>query len=510
MRTDVVEQGGAEAPGANGVQWLLQPRGYGKDGRDHFRHTVLGGVLLKKYADVLGEDGPRLTACFSEGEIPRFWGATPAANDWNSKAQAIRDSRVGDEVLFYNEGKFIGRATIAHKFQNEKLAARLWGRDKKTGAVWLHMIALTGFVEFEADARTVLGSINISGPLRGLTLIPAVKRLEILRDSGTPWSPRPALGGAPPPRKVKAGQAPALGERELHRAFTTLRTHTRPEGPSLHKPLALLWSLGRITRGEARLAPWAEFEDEVGRLLSEFGGRGARVTPHYPFWRLRGDIWEVKGMPEGAVDPGPETLRETDAEAGFVDEAARLLRKARVRAKAVRTLSSRYFDADVRPLVLDRVGLGGYLNASGQTVAERTDTGADGVEPPSGPVGRHAVTSTRPDRNPRLVRDVKDWHGGVCQVCSTPLEGLLGPFSEAAHIQGLGSPHEGPDHTSNMLCLCPNHHTQFDGLAIYIDPQWKVRRTRDDELLFELRLDPQHQIAEEYVEYHRLLCGKED
>ena len=34
----------------------------------------------------------------------------------------------------------------------------------------------------------------------------------------------------------------------------------------------------------------------------------------------------------------------------------------------------------------------------------------------------------------------------------------------------LGKPHQGPDVEENCLCLCPNHHVQFDSGAISINP----------------------------------------
>lgn len=492
------------------VQWLLQPRGNGKGGSEHFRHTVEEGVKLEEYEHLLGTEAAGLSACFPNGIPARFWGATPAAVDWHPKAKAIRDSKVGDEVLFYNNWQFIARATIVHKFRNERLAEALWGKDPESGATWQHMIALDDVVHFEAEARPVLESINVKGALRGLTLVPAAHRRAFVSARGAPWQQRSTPGDLPAPRRPKSDPPSVLEERELLAAIAALRTHSRREGPSLHKPLALLWSIGRLTANKQRLAPWDVFQHEVGGLLSEFGGPGSRVTPHYPFWRLRGDIWEVTGLPDDAVDPGPEALGRADATAGFVEAAARSLRKARVRAKAVRALSTAYFDSATRPLVLERVGLHGYLSASGRAGGEPPTDVADAAQRDAGPVERTSVSGTRPARNQAFVRQVKSWHGGVCQVCSEPLEGPLGRFSEAAHIQGLGSPHEGPDSTSNMLCLCPNHHTQFDGLAIYIDSDWHVRQTMDDEPLYELRLDPQHRIAPEYVEYHRLLCGKDD
>jgi hypothetical protein len=47
-------------------------------------------------------------------------------------------------------------------------------------------------------------------------------------------------------------------------------------------------------------------------------------------------------------------------------------------------------------------------------------------------------------------------------MCGTRLEGLAGPYAEAAHIRPLGAPHHGPDTPENILCLCPNHHVLLD------------------------------------------------
>lgn len=56
-------------------------------------------------------------------------------------------------------------------------------------------------------------------------------------------------------------------------------------------------------------------------------------------------------------------------------------------------------------------------------------------------------------------------------MCGVRLEGAAGPYAERAHIRPLGSPHDGPDDESNILCLCPNHHALFDlgGVAVADD-----------------------------------------
>ncbi|ALV38671.1 hypothetical protein AS200_20590 [Streptomyces sp. CdTB01] len=101
-------------------------------------------------------------------------------------------------------------------------------------------------------------------------------------------------------------------------------------------------------------------------------------------------------------------------------------------------------------------------------------------------------------------------HRDRCQVCSLQLSTRFSSYSEAAHIRGLGRPHNGPDKLSNLLVLCPNHHVQFDTLAIYIDNGDTVRMTTDNTPIGQLRRHPAHQINEAHLRYHRALCGRDD
>jgi putative restriction endonuclease len=65
-------------------------------------------------------------------------------------------------------------------------------------------------------------------------------------------------------------------------------------------------------------------------------------------------------------------------------------------------------------------------------------------------------------RNTAVGKRVKALHDYACQICGARLETGAGPYAEAAHIRPLGRPHNGPDVTSNVLCLCPNDHVLFD------------------------------------------------
>ncbi|GAA2224202.1 hypothetical protein GCM10010232_06270 [Streptomyces amakusaensis] len=477
-------------------QWLLQPiGGPALRGPKHYAHSIEKGIDITqpRYGELLGEEAEELRALF-RGRPARFWGSTRAAVEGHAKNKAIDSTRPGDEVLFISQGSVIARATVVLAFRNAALAEEIWELDGKKRP-WEYMIAVDEVVEFTLPAREVTKTLGWDKEhVQSLTRQTGEKALRIhdLLGRKRPSIPaqRPA---APRPR-------PSLSRDDLLRAISTLKTNTRPQGPARHKPLALLWTIGRLTATGERLASWSEFEKGVGSLLEEFGGEGDRRTPEYPFWHLRtSGLWEVEGVTDDSFKPSPAALRMIKARAGFSHEAATQLKKARSRANAVALLFSTHLtDTDLdRAALLERTGLGGYTSAGGLA-------GND----PSGPapVGRRPRTGSEPIRDRDLPALVKDLHKHACQVCGEPLETRDGLYSEAAHIQGLGSPHLGVDALENLLCLCPNHHKQFDKFGIYIDEDWSVRMTATREAKWELRILPEHRIDPECVAYHRDLC----
>lgn len=129
-------------------------------------------------------------------------------------------------------------------------------------------------------------------------------------------------------------------------------------------------------------------------------------------------------------------------------------------------------------------------------------------------IPNEATTPAQPARRAtyhgeRLVRDrtvadrVKRLHDFRCQVCSLRLMTAAGPYAEAAHIRGLGRPHDGPDHESNVLCLCPNDHFLFDAGAIYVDARGDVWDAIASTRIGPLRTVERHNVAGEHLTYHR-------
>ncbi len=109
-------------------------------------------------------------------------------------------------------------------------------------------------------------------------------------------------------------------------------------------------------------------------------------------------------------------------------------------------------------------------------------------------------------RNSSLATWVKQIHNWHCQLCSARITTHTGAYAEAAHIRPLGTPHNGPDQTSNILCLCPNCHKRFDAFVWHVSDAGQVVDTITRETLGDLRLDPRHQVGREHLAYHREQC----
>ncbi|MFC8671168.1 HNH endonuclease [Streptomyces griseorubiginosus] len=487
------------------VQWLLQPRG-GPEvrGPRNFDRSIRKGIWLADYDRVLGQDAEQLKRHFPDG-LARLWGATPLKKETHPKGTALRGRKVGDEVLFYAEKEFIARARVLGLLRNPELARAIWG-EQKDGRTWEHIMAL-GVVEFKIPAAPILTALAVGKEVRYLRLVRAAERRRHLELLDTLVGGNATAVGQPTSGEAAVAAAVKLGREELLHALGALDASVPEESRTRHGSLTLLWSISRLVSGQSRLVSWRDFKTEIGPLLLEFGRSGTGAAPEDPFQHLRSSgLWEVEGADGAGLDsPLATASAESDISAGLRPEVAKLLKQPLTRAEAIGLLCITYFQDVDQGALLTRLGLAGYAHASGNAGEEAEDR--EGRDEVIGRGTRRPVNSSRPDRNLRLVEEIKLLYQQGCQVCGVRLETRFGHYSEAAHIQGLGTPHDGPDKLSNLLCLCPNHHVQFDRLFLFIDENWNVRRSRDRELISLLIRHPEHVIDEKCVEYHRGLCG---
>lgn len=232
---------------------------------------------------------------------------------------------------------------------------------------------------------------------------------------------------------------------ELRARVADVSVWSRGDERAPHKPLVLLLALGRLSRGEPRMAPFAEIEPTLKRLLQEFGPPRTTYHPEYPFWYLRtAGLWEVTGIDPERVresrssEPSRAWLVREEATGGLTPEAFELLRSdpALLREAAVILLRAHFPDT-VHDDLLDAVGL-------------------DLLE-----------TVTRRKRDPRFRDAVLVAYQYRCAVCGFDARLRHAPIGiEAAHIRWHQA--HGPDTVPNGLALCALHHKLFDRGALTV------------------------------------------
>lgn len=127
------------------------------------------------------------------------------------------------------------------------------------------------------------------------------------------------------------------------------------------------------------------------------------------------------------------------------------------------------------------------------------------IEHPTSPSERIQYSGNRVKRNDSFAQQIRDLYNNTCQVCKvflkTPTQGV--GISEAAHIKALGKPHNGPDTKANMICLCPNHHAQFDRYSFYIEPETLEIVGLDEFKGQSIIIDKKHKVKVEFFEYQK-------
>ena len=64
-----------------------------------------------------------------------------------------------------------------------------------------------------------------------------------------------------------------------------------------HKPLLMLYVLGRVQQGKERLVPYNDITTNLTSLLRRFGPPAKALHPEFPFGRLPNDeLWDIPGV----------------------------------------------------------------------------------------------------------------------------------------------------------------------------------------------------------------------
>jgi putative restriction endonuclease len=218
-----------------------------------------------------------------------------------------------------------------------------------------------------------------------------------------------------------------------------LRQWTRSGTRAPHKPLLLLYALGRFQEDADGDLRYSAVEQDLQRLLTEYGPPN-KTTPAYPFHHLVSDgVWEVRtDRGPGSPGSGVRDLRETGATGRLApDLRAALRRDPQLLGRMARLLLDLHFPPSLHGELREAVGL--------EPV------------PAEGELGSPA----RRQRDRRMRELVLTAYEYRCAFCG--YDGRIGAVPvglEAAHVRWWAF--GGPDDIDNGLCLCSLHHKLFD------------------------------------------------
>ncbi|RKU27180.1 restriction endonuclease [Candidatus Poribacteria bacterium] len=240
-----------------------------------------------------------------------------------------------------------------------------------------------------------------------------------------------------------------MTREDIIKKFQNLNLWKRGGQRAAHKPLLVLYAIGKLLRGEDKHISFANAEEDLRNLLREFGPWRKGYHPHHPFWRLQNDeVWEVRG------------------------------------ATRIRQTSSR--DAYVTDLRLH--GAGGFPKAIADQFQNDSRLAFEiiyNLLDDHFPLTRHSeilqavnihlpfqVFDTK-RRSLNFRENILRAYERKCAVCGFDVKLGNTPIAlEAAHIKWKS--HGGPSEAVNGLALCVLHHELFDRGAFTLSKQRQI------------------------------------
>jgi putative restriction endonuclease len=231
-----------------------------------------------------------------------------------------------------------------------------------------------------------------------------------------------------------------MDRQDVLERFRRLKTWSEAGKRAPHKPLLVLYALGRLLAGDGRLKPFADVDAVLVDLLRAFGP--ARRTYHsgYPFWRLVNDgVWELTNADrvearQSNTDAKKSELLGHGVQGGFAPDVYRVLKTdPALCLEITRELLDAHFPTSVHDDILQAVG----IETDGRMVM----------------AGRKRDTGFRE----RILRA----YGYRCAVCGLDVRlGAIYVGLEAAHIKWHQA--GGPDVEPNGLALYSLHQKFLD------------------------------------------------
>lgn len=240
---------------------------------------------------------------------------------------------------------------------------------------------------------------------------------------------------------------------KLIKLFSNVTIWKQGEKRAPHKPLLILYLLGRILHKEKNKVSFADVDENVGRLLKDFGPKN-KTQALYPFWYLQKDgFWNLSTRdPESkTIGPVPNKgfIRKEKVTGSLTNEVyTTLINSTETTYKIINNILNTHFPTSIHTDILSEIGVSEYPEPLQVSEEEQS-------------------YKTRKKRDPRFRERILRAYEYKCAVCGFGVRldntsiGL-----EAAHIKWHQA--GGPDKEHNGLALCSLHHKLFDRGAFTI------------------------------------------
>jgi putative restriction endonuclease len=222
-----------------------------------------------------------------------------------------------------------------------------------------------------------------------------------------------------------------MDSTDLKERINSLNIWKRGDQRAPHKPLLILYALGKLQASSSRFLAYEEVKDALKTLLKEFGPPRRSYHPEDPFVRLTNDgIWNLNSDAD-SVRINNQWLQRNGVTGGFNDEACSLLKNDPGLVREVaEMLLHEHFPETIHEDILTAVGLD--------------------FEPKGN-------RSRDPNFRERILR-AYEYSCAVCGFNVRLGHNLIAV--EAAHIKWHQA--GGPDSEENGIALCAMHHKLFD------------------------------------------------
>ena len=242
-----------------------------------------------------------------------------------------------------------------------------------------------------------------------------------------------------------------MNKEEIIQRFETLRQWGSRGERAPHKPLLVLYAIGKLLRDEDRLISYIDdIEENLENLLKEFGPRRDNHNPQFPFWRLQNDeIWEVSDADQiretVSGDAYITDLRNYNVSGGFNETVfAQLQNDSELVFEVIHKLLEKHFPPSIHEDILQAVNIELPLQAFD--------------------------TRTRTSNFRRNILRAYEYR---CAICGFDVKLGAAPIAlEASHIKWKS--HGGPSETVNGLALCVMHHKLFDRGAFTLSKRLEI------------------------------------